>query len=65
VSVLAGGEWFSDPVDHASAADAASRVDVLAGLRPPTGLVDRVAAVWRGVSRRGGTGVGPTGPAGP
>jgi hypothetical protein len=47
LSVLAGGEWFSDPVDHATAADAAARADVLAGLGPATGLVARTSATWR------------------
>ena len=34
LSVLAGGEWFSDRIDHPTAADAAARADVLAGLVP-------------------------------
>ncbi|MEO5901421.1 MAG: hypothetical protein ABIR68_15020 [Ilumatobacteraceae bacterium] len=32
VSVLAGGEWFSDPDRQATAAEAAARADVLAGV---------------------------------
>jgi hypothetical protein len=31
ISVLAGGEWFSDPVPHTTSAAAAQRADTLAG----------------------------------
>ncbi len=54
VSVLAGGQWFRDPVDHPSAAAAQRRVDELAGLAPALPWAKRLRAAVRVV--RGGDG---------
>lgn len=50
ISVLAGGEWFSDPATHTTAADAAQRFNALAGLNSP-GLVALLTTRIRRVIR--------------